>query len=160
MNKKNSHAIRSSFRKSGLIVLVLSTCRLISFAAAFRRSAFHLAFSSRRFISAPARSPSFADDTRFSAVLAISYNLLLSRDWSILLFICVAVSAEHSNFGLSMRSALSMNSTFEILNSSFGSQLKCASKGDRWMVFCLFHLKSRLIVLRHNSWMCHSHPVT
>ena len=61
----SSHEFSSSFRSSGMIVLISSTNCLISYAAASRHLAVHRAFASRRSFSAPARARplSFANDT-------------------------------------------------------------------------------------------------
>ena len=105
-----SHEYNSSFRSSGLIVLVSSTICLIAYAAASQHLAFHRAFASRRSFSAPARARplSFANDTCClnSILVSLLFCPFLQSSHS-----RRTVREEPSNICLSKRSHLRMKLT-------------------------------------------------
>ena len=161
------HEYKSSLRRSGFIVLVLSTILLRSLLEVSLLTSFHLAFASNNVFNAVSLLLSRADSTSvlnsgltprlISPFLTI---FTLSRDWSILFFNCVAVSAECSRCSLFKRSDSIKNESLRILNSVFGGRPKCASNGEHCIVFCLIHRRSRIIVLSANLLMLHFRRIT
>ena len=105
------HQYKSSFRRSGFIVLVSSTSLLMSLSDASRRVALQRAFASSNVFKVFALSLSFADNDccsnngltsrLFAPVGTILTN---SLDWSILFCSCDAVNADLSRCCLSKRS--------------------------------------------------------
>ena len=123
------HEYKSSFGRSGFIVLVSSTSLLISLSDASHRVAFQCAFASSNIFNVFALSLSFADNDCCSNIglrsrlfAPVGTTLMNSLDWSILFRSCDAVSADLSRCCFSKRSDLAMNLSLNILNSVFGSR--------------------------------------
>ena len=137
------------------IVLVSSTIRRSSLTEISRLVTFHLALVSSSCFSSFALALSLAAavlrrNSGLTSRLFCPFRIIftLSLDWSMRLFDCDAVNADLSKCSLSKRSDSFRNLSLTILNSVLGNRPKCASNGDNFIVFCLFHLRSLIIVLK------------
>ena len=143
------------------MVLVSSTIRLNSLADVSLRVAFNLAFASSNCFNSLALARSFAAavfrrNNGLTSRLFCPFRIIftLSLDWSMRLFNWEAVNADLSRCSLCKRPDSLMNLSLKILSSVLGNRPKCASNGDHFIVFCLFHLKSLMNLLKQSLIGC------